>query len=70
MIFEDKHDEGKKIGMKANRKTRRLLSALMIAVLTSVLLSGCGDNGREKDGKRSTDGLPEAPKAYPDRNNR
>ena len=52
MIFEDKHDEGKKIGMKANRKTRRLLSALMIAVLTSVLLSGCGDNGREKDGKK------------------
>ncbi|MBQ6061245.1 MAG: CapA family protein [Clostridia bacterium] len=27
-------------------------------------------SGREKDGKRSTDGLPEAPKAYPDRNNR
>ena len=38
--------------MTANRKTRRLLSALMIAVLTSVLLSGCGDNGREKDGKK------------------
>ncbi len=52
MVFEDKHDEGKKIGMTANRKTRKLLSALMIAVLTSVLLSSCGDNGREKDGKK------------------
>jgi hypothetical protein len=52
LIFEDKHDEGKKIGMKANRKTRRLLSVLMIAVLASALLSGCGDNGSRKDGKK------------------